>query len=275
MLAVRHRVHVLIRPIVGQDALHRRHRLLHKEMAALPPSVAVKYTSPGLLQTAAVFFVGNLFANFLFLVAAVVLLSRYLHIWGLFVAIIIAYYASLAASKAHKTGGLQSLRPWTIGFLKHTREYFDLQQIHEGGLKDGEKYIFCCHPHGIHGFGTGIFMDDSNTSELYALYPFLRGKVVGLVATVLFFLPLVRELFLSMGTRDASRQVAEQTLEEGNSIYLIVGGEAESLRSLPGTDEVVAAGKGRKGFVRLALRKNALLVPVYMVCATLNIVPIS
>jgi hypothetical protein len=54
------------------------------------------------------------------------------------------------------------------------------------------------------------------------------------------------------------------TLLAGQSVYIIIGGEAESLLSAPGTDRVVVAGPRRKGFVRLALEANAELVPVYM-----------
>jgi len=87
---------------------------------------------------------------------------------------------------------------------------------------------------------------------------------VGLGAWILFQVPLVRELFLLMGWRDASRSVADRAIREGNSIYLIVGGEAESLLSRPGHDDVVVAGKRRRGFAKLALENGCELVPFYM-----------
>lgn len=47
----------------------------------------------------------------------------------------------------------------------------------------------------------------------------------------------------------------------GNAIIIVVGGAAESLSSMPGKNAVTL--KNRKGFVKLALRHGADLVPTY------------
>lgn len=233
-------------------------------MASLPVQ-GVSYTNPTLVQTLSAFFIGNLFANFLFVVGALVAIFRYFNAGYALLGVVVAYYALIFSSNAHNDGGMAALRPYLLPLLSHLGEYFGLKEKYEGGLTEGGKYVFACHPHGIHGFGTGIFMHDGPSSKFYQAFPFLRGKVVGLVARVMFFIPLVRELFLMMGARDASAHVARAILAEHKSLYIIVGGEAESLLSVPGVDEVVAAGPRRKGFVKLALGAGAELVPVYMV----------
>ena len=95
------------------------------------------------------------------------------------------------------------------------------------------------------------------------MFPERRGTLMGVVATVLFYIPVVREMFLWGGYIDARRAVLERALRDGKSVFLLPGGEAESLLCERGTDRVVAGGEGRKGFVRLALDTGALLVPVY------------
>ena len=77
-------------------------------------------------------------------------------------------------------------------------------------------------------------------------------------------MPIVRECFLLAGFRDASRKVADRTLDEGYSIFLNPGGIAEALLPERGTDRVVAAGQRRQGLARMALKHRAPLVPVYI-----------
>lgn len=209
------------------------------------------WTRPTLSETLSAFFVANMFGNALVLCAALA--------WALparlLLAALAAYYAWVFSSRAHVTGWR-----WRLGSF-HWLRYFDPVVIVEPGLAAGRQYIFAVGPHGIHGFGTGVLMDES--SALFAAAPFLRGRLVGLGAWVLFHLPLVREIFLAVGWRDASRAVAERALREGASLYIIVGGELEALLAAPGRDDAVVAGRRRRGFVRLALASGAALVPVY------------
>lgn len=70
-------------------------------------------------------------------------------------------------------------------------------------------------------------------------------------------------MFLWGGYVDARRAVLEHALRSGRSVYMLPGGEAESLLCERGTDRAVCGGEGRKGFVRLALDTGSPLVPVY------------
>ncbi len=48
-------------------------------------------------------------------------------------------------------------------------------------------------------------------------------RVIGLVATVIFYVPVMREVFQWMGYRDVRREVAEKTLKQGLSVAVVVG----------------------------------------------------
>jgi hypothetical protein len=223
---------------------------------------ATEFTDASLLDTIAAGIVGNLFGNSLCVLAIVLATSRYLGVTPYVLAVFGAYWGhAVFVSKAHIVG---APRAWfqNSALYRHLSSYFGFSLVGDAPLQPGQKYIFCVAPHGIHGLGTGAFMHHG--SCFYERYPFLRGRMVGLVATVLFKIPGVREVFLWSGCRDASRHVAERALREDNSLFIIIGGEAESLLSRRGHDEIVAAGKGRQGFVRLALANGAQLVPFYM-----------
>lgn len=120
------------------------------------------------------------------------------------------------------------------------------------------------HPHGIHCWPLNVFA--FVTSAFYDAFPGM--PVTGVAATVMFKLPVIRELFLTMHYRDAGRSTCEKVLKgskenggKGTSLFICTGGEAESLQSETGKDKVVL--KGRVGFVRLALSWGCPLVPVY------------
>ena len=91
----------------------------------------------------------------------------------------------------------------------------------------------------------------------------LPGRtILTLAASVLFYLPLARELSLWTRCIDASRTVATKALAAGHSLMVLVGGEAEQMRTRRGVEEVYLAK--RFGFVRLALTNRASLVPCYV-----------
>ena len=64
-----------------------------------------------------------------------------------------------------------------------------------------------------------------------------------------------------MGYIDASRSVCDKALHEGQSLFICIGGEEESMYTQQGQDLVVL--NKRKGFVRLALAHGAALVPIF------------
>lgn len=114
--------------------------------------------------------------------------------------------------------------------------------------------ILAVHPHGV-ASDYRILMDGM-------LYSALPGReVLVLSASVLFCIPLVRELALWTRCIDASRPVAARALKNGHSLMVIPGGEMEMIRTVKGRESVCLST--RLGFVKLALQANAALVPCY------------
>lgn len=127
-------------------------------------------------------------------------------------------------------------------------------------LSPSRQYVFAVHPHGIHCMPLSQFT--TYGSDFDVQFPGLVGHcITGLAATVMFKLPLVREIFLAWGYVDASRTVADRVLGCGRSVLVCTGGEEESMYTTGGRDIVVL--RKRKGFIRLALSHGADIVPVF------------
>ncbi|GMH61491.1 hypothetical protein TrST_g9072 [Triparma strigata] len=151
-----------------------------------------------------------------------------------------------------------SLKFWSSHF-----DYFPMTIIKQSGpstkLDPSKQYIFAVHPHGIHCWALNALA--FTTSPFHKNFPGFAGKVTGLAATVIFQIPVVRELFLSMGYCDAGRSTAHKILKSKRSMFVCTGGEEESMLTSPGSDYLVL--KKRKGFVRLAIIHQTPLVPVF------------
>lgn len=144
-------------------------------------------------------------------------------------------------------------------------DYFPMKLVMMGENGKAEldtetQYVFGCHPHGIHCWPLNMLsFPDSPLDKVLPLIS--RGQMTGLAASVIFHIPVVRELFLTMGYVDAARQVANEVLMQGRNIFVCTGGEEESMRTVVGKDCVIL--NKRKGFVRLAISHGASLVPVF------------
>ncbi|KAF2842868.1 DAGAT-domain-containing protein [Patellaria atrata CBS 101060] len=138
-----------------------------------------------------------------------------------------------------------------------------LHRSHE--LPSTRKYIFGYHPHGIisHGAFAAFGTEALGFSQLFP----------GIINTLLtldsnFRIPLYRDYALRMGLASVSRESCENILSQGGpngegmgrAITIVVGGARESLDAQPGTLRLVLAK--RKGFIKLAIRTGADLVPV-------------
>ncbi|ORX97595.1 diacylglycerol acyltransferase, partial [Clohesyomyces aquaticus] len=98
------------------------------------------------------------------------------------------------------------------------------------------------------------------------LFPGITNTLLTLDSN--FRLPLYREYALRMGLASVSRESCENILSKGGAngegmgraITIVVGGAQESLDARPGQLRLVL--RKRKGFVKLAIRTGADLVPV-------------
>merc|ERR1712196_370913 len=78
-----------------------------------------------------------------------------------------------------------------------------------------------------------------------------------------FKLPFTRENLISLGVGDASKKGLIKALSEapGSSAVMVTGGAKESMFAHPGVSKVVL--KERAGFVKVAIRTGASLVPMW------------
>ena len=116
--------------------------------------------------------------------------------------------------------------------------------------------IFGSHPHGVGSLHhIGLMMAGPNACEpgksFEAVSP--GANRCELAASVLFRLPVLRELALAVGCCDASRAVVDRVLSRGSSVGVLVGGEQEQLLSQRGKRQTVYVLK-RKGIMKVALR---------------------
>ena len=143
--------------------------------------------------------------------------------------------------------------------------YFPARLHRSQPLHSTRKYIFGYHPHGIisHGAFAAFATEALGFSQLFP----------GIVNTLLtldsnFRIPLYRDYVLRMGLASVSRESCENILSKGGingegmgrAVTIVIGGARESLDAHPNTMRLVL--KRRKGFVKLAIRTGADLVPV-------------
>jgi 1-acyl-sn-glycerol-3-phosphate acyltransferase len=93
----------------------------------------------------------------------------------------------------------------------------------------------------------------------------------GLTHNWLFRVPILRTLLARVGCVPATPVVAERTLRAGIDLLVFPGGDREAARPWSRRGEVTLAG--RTGFVRVALRTGAPVVPL-VICGAHETVPI-
>lgn len=168
--------------------------------------------------------------------------------------------AGYSGTLSRRSSFLRSLRIWSL-----FASYFPARLHRSQLLSPTRKYIFGYHPHGIisHGAFAAFATEALGFSQLFP----------GIINTLLtldtnFRIPFYRDYILAMGLASVSRESCENILSKGGpnregmgrAITIVVGGAAESLDAQPNTLRLVL--RKRKGFVKLAIRTGADLVPV-------------
>ncbi|KAL1983928.1 hypothetical protein VTN96DRAFT_9781 [Rasamsonia emersonii] len=170
---------------------------------------------------------------------------------------------STAATSGNLSGRSQTLRSSRIWSLYAS--YFPARLHRTECLPPTRKYIFGYHPHGIisHGAFAAFATEALGFSQLF---PGITNTLLTLDSN--FRIPFYREYAMAMGLASVSRESCENLLTKGGTdgkgmgraITIVVGGARESLDAQPGSLRLVL--KRRKGFVKLAIRTGADLVPV-------------
>lgn len=181
--------------------------------------------------------------------------------------LLIPYLLHILLSKAATDGKLRfrSERFRRLKAWKHFADYFPAKLHKTQDLPPTRKYIFGYHPHGIisHGAFAAFATEALGFSEKF---PGITNSLLTLDSN--FRIPIYREYILSLGIRSVSKESILNTLSQGGpnnegmgrAVTIVIGGARESLEAQPGTMHLVLGE--RKGFIKLAIRTGADLVPV-------------
>ncbi|KAI0915113.1 diacylglycerol acyltransferase-domain-containing protein [Ustulina deusta] len=181
--------------------------------------------------------------------------------------LLLIYLLHVLSSKAATDGSLKYRSEWLRkSYVWHFfADYYParLHKTHE--LPATRKYIFGYHPHGIisHGAWAAFATDALGFSEKF---PGITNSLLTLDSN--FRIPFYREYILSMGVRSVSKESIVNILSKGGpngegmgrGVTVVVGGARESLEAQPGMMRLILSE--RKGFIKLAVRCGADLVPV-------------
>lgn len=183
--------------------------------------------------------------------------------WPLLIPYLIHLSTSNAAtdgSLSYRSEYLRSLPLWRL-----FAGYFPAKLHKTHDLPANRKYIFGYHPHGIISHGAWCAFA-TNALGFADKFPGITNSLLTLDSN--FRLPFYRDWILAMGLRSVSKESIWNTLSkggpnndgQGRAVTIVVGGARESLEAQPGTLRLIL--QGRKGFIKMALRTGADIVPV-------------
>lgn len=168
--------------------------------------------------------------------------------------------AGSSGTLSHRSRFLRSSSVWSL-----FASYFPARLHRSAPLAPTRKYILGYHPHGIisHGAFASFATEALGFNQLF---PGITNTLLTLDSN--FRIPFYRDYALAMGLASVSRESCENILSKGGAngegmgraITIVVGGARESLDAQPRSMRLVL--KRRKGFIKLAIRSGADLVPV-------------
>ncbi|KAJ9050671.1 diacylglycerol O-acyltransferase 1 [Entomophthora muscae] len=174
--------------------------------------------------------------------------------------VLIGYLIFMAFDQTPETGGRKLDWVRRLPLWKWYADYFPARLIAEATLDPQRNYIFGYHPHGI--ISTGVFANFcTEATGISDIFPGLNIRALTLVHQ--FLVPFYREFVLSIGLASVSSKSITHILNSGpgNSCLIVVGGVEEVLEARPTVAKLVLAR--RCGFVRMAIKNGADLVPVF------------
>lgn len=183
------------------------------------------------------------------------------------ITLVIIYLVSILFATDAVDGRLRRRKEWVrrLPIWKYFAEYYPAKLHKTHDLLPTRKYIFGYHPHGIisHGAWAAFATEALGFSDKF---PGITNSLLTLDSN--FRLPLYREYVFSMGVLSVSKESITNILTRGGrngegmgrAVTIVVGGARESLEAQPRTTRLII--NERKGFVKLAMRTGADLVPV-------------
>uniref|UniRef100_A0A8C5RV22 Acyltransferase n=1 Tax=Laticauda laticaudata TaxID=8630 RepID=A0A8C5RV22_LATLA len=151
------------------------------------------------------------------------------------------------------------VRGWAV--WRYFRDYFPITLVKTAELDPSHNYLFGFHPHGVLVAGAfGNFCTEA--TGFSRLFPGLTPHL--LMLPFWFKVPFFRDYLMSSKGALSHPVSASHLLghEGGGQVAVIaVGGPPESLDAHPGA--LTLQLRSRKGFIKMALRHGAALVPVF------------
>jgi len=204
----------------------------------------------------------------LLLTGSVVSVARYPRWWVSWAAL-----TPILASLALPSSLVELLGPTVLGWwpFRCVPKFFRYEEYHEitdaEMRNSGKNYVLGAHPHGVFTFA-GVCAAISATNDKDGFGRQLCKQVPTAAATVIKVFPILKDVLGIFGTVDASGKTLSKRLSRPpaagrtSSVVLYIGGMLELFFSNPKTEAVFLTG--RKGFIKLALREGADVIPVYM-----------
>ena len=124
------------------------------------------------------------------------------------------------------------------------------------------KAIFAMHPHGPFPVSASLLMPQLARFGA-ALGNDIFCNVRFAAASAVFWLPLVRDMYLWLGCIEASRKVLAQALDNGLSVAILPGGEQEQLLVCPDESSFEDVVVPRDGLFRLAIASGTPILPIF------------
>ena len=183
--------------------------------------------------------------------AAMFLWPRWWVTWALAGPFILSALAPPVASRSF-------LLSWPF---RHMPTFFNFSEVREisdadvQALIQARPVIFSIQPHGVFSFG------GASAGVAWAQRWWHPKQIPTAAASSVMMTPLVKHVVGLFGVVDASNRSLTKWLSSGRSAVLYIGGIAE-LFLVSQSEERLFARK-RKGFIKLALRNGAEVVPVY------------
>ncbi|KAI9193161.1 diacylglycerol acyltransferase [Polychytrium aggregatum] len=181
-------------------------------------------------------------------------------VWPRLTLLALGYVVFILVDKSPFHGGRPSQWVRRLAFWRWLRDYFPVELVATTQLDPKKNYLFGYHPHGIVSIGA-VTNFGTEANEFSKLFPGISLRLLTL--NLHFFIPFWRDLLLSLGVASVGKGCIDNILSKGpgSSCMIVVGGSAEVFLAVPGTYDLVLSG--RYGFVRVALKNGASLVPVF------------
>ncbi|CAE7305258.1 DGAT2, partial [Symbiodinium necroappetens] len=150
--------------------------------------------------------------------------------------------------------------------MQQVPKYFDYEEYHEtldSEVRAGSRsFIVGAHPHGIFPF-TAVCAAVATQNAVDGFGAALAKEAPTAAASIVKYFPILKDVVGMFGLIDASSATLFKRLTKARGVVILyVGGIVELFSSSPKKEAVYL--KQRAGFIKLALRTGADVIPVYM-----------